>query len=114
MQFVQVMTDKMGTCPPNMLPQECGFFGGAYFSCANVLINGTIPPSSLSPTYTSLDGQTTQHTWGHEPGVWQGPDANNYYYDPVINSGVTASSSSQLKISVAFLAFLCFFLFTAW
>eukprot|EP00211_Chloroparvula_japonica_P009564 CAMPEP_0119132348 /NCGR_PEP_ID=MMETSP1310-20130426/11790_1 /TAXON_ID=464262 /ORGANISM="Genus nov. species nov., Strain RCC2339" /LENGTH=171 /DNA_ID=CAMNT_0007122975 /DNA_START=145 /DNA_END=657 /DNA_ORIENTATION=- len=57
LQLIQVMTDKFTEpCPPSELPNSCGQIGFAYFSCANVIIDGDIPPSSLDPFYASYLG----------------------------------------------------------
>jgi len=74
LQLVQIMTDKFTTpCQPSDLVNSCGSRSYVYFSCANVHIPGTQPPSTLSPIYTSYLGTPGPTPW--RPGEEAGPGA---------------------------------------
>lgn len=70
-QVIQIMTDKFaGVCAPADLSNSCGSPSYAYFSCANVKINGTQTLASLGSFYKALDGSTTAYGWTDESTTW--------------------------------------------
>ena len=71
MQLIQIMTDKFSTpCEnPGGLSSSCGNVAFAYFSCANVEINGE---NELKPFYKSLTGKRSEYMPGEaNDNMWQ-------------------------------------------
>eukprot|EP00808_Paulinella_micropora_P019235 g67823.t1 len=65
LQLVQIMTDKMGPagCAPADLPNSCGSPSFAYFSCADVTIDGAADPAKWAPSYVSYTGNSEPSNW---------------------------------------------------
>jgi len=100
LQLVQVLMQSGNNvlCEnPSGLSVSCGPGNAAYFSCANIVIRGTQPASTLQPLYTSLDKNSNAHNrtgyGSHEAARWiKGRDG--YWQLPFQASSTSSGATS--------------------
>lgn len=83
-QLASIMTDKFsGTCAAEDLPESCGNTNYVYFSCGNIIVEGSSDPESLTPFYHSYTGNDKPVGWDDfDSDDWTQDADDGYWYLP--------------------------------